>query len=163
MDNIIIKKIWEDEGLIELKITAISEYVTAYQNCYIDIEKLNDISNEICCYSYDYDKNFKIQFGEDSEEYTPSFLMTILKADMNGRGKVEVNGVAKTSNGGRSTFFPESWTAQEVVDAINEAFNNKEFVPGTSNTYIGEISNGMQIEMYINNFTNKIISAFPIQ
>ena len=55
-------------------------------------------------------------------------------------------------------FYPA-----EVVDAINEAFTNREFVQGTRNTYIGEFKNGMQIEMYIDNFTNKIISAFPIQ
>lgn len=91
MDNIIIKKIWEDEGLIELRITAISEYVTAYQDCYIDVEKLSDISTEICSYSYNYNENCKVQFGEESEEYTPSFSMTILKADMNGRVKIEVN------------------------------------------------------------------------
>ena len=78
-------------------------------------------------------------------------------------GNVEVNGIVKTSNGGKSTFFPENWTAQEVVDAINEAFANKEFVQGTRNTFIGELSNGMQIEMYIDNTTNKIISAFPVQ
>lgn len=78
-------------------------------------------------------------------------------------GKVEVSGVPKTSNGGKSTFFPENWTPQDVVDAINEAFTNKEFVQGTRNTYIGELKNGMQIEMYIDSTTNKIISAFPIQ
>ena len=78
-------------------------------------------------------------------------------------GKVKVNGIEKISNGGQSTFFPENWTAQEVVDAINEAFANKEFVQGTRNTFIGELSNGMQIEMYIDNAINKIISAFPVQ
>lgn len=78
-------------------------------------------------------------------------------------GKVEVSGVPKISNGGKSIFFPEGWTAQDVADAINEAFNNKKFVQGTSNTYVGELSNGMQIEMYIDNVTGKIISAFPVQ
>ena len=78
-------------------------------------------------------------------------------------GKVEINGVQKIANGGMSTFFPENWTAQDVVDAINEAFNNKQFVQGTRNTFIGEFRNGMQIEMYIDNGTNKIISAFPVQ
>ena len=76
-------------------------------------------------------------------------------------GKVEVGGVPKISNGGKSTFFPEGWTAQEVIDAINQAFNNKEFVQGTRNTYRGKAANGLKIEMYIDNATNKIISAFP--
>ena len=75
--------------------------------------------------------------------------------------KVEVNGLLKTSNGGLSTFFPKHWTPQEVVDAINEAFNNKVFVQNTRNTFRGETSCGMQIEMFIDNKTNKIISAYP--
>jgi hypothetical protein len=32
MNNIIYEKIWEDGNLIELKITAESEYVNAFQN-----------------------------------------------------------------------------------------------------------------------------------
>ena len=76
-------------------------------------------------------------------------------------GKVEINGVQKIANGGMSTFFLENWKAQDVVDAINQAFNNKEFVQGTRNTYRGKAANGLKIEMYIDNATNKIISAFP--
>ena len=70
-------------------------------------------------------------------------------------GKVEVSGVPKISNGGQSTFFPENWTAQDVVDAINEAFTNKEFVQGTRNTYRGKTVSGLKIEMYIDDVTNR--------
>ena len=77
--------------------------------------------------------------------------------------KVEVNGIPKVNNGGRSTFFPDTWSPQEVVDAINEAFKNKQFVEGTRNTYIGKLSNGMKIQMFIDSTTNKIISAFPVK
>ncbi|MHC1748083.1 MAG: EndoU domain-containing protein [Cellulosilyticaceae bacterium] len=73
-------------------------------------------------------------------------------------GKVEVAGVRKSA---KSSFFPEEWSAQEVVDSINEAFSNKEFVQGTKNTFIGESNNGIQIKMYIDNDGN-IISAFPV-
>lgn len=31
-------------------------------------------------------------------------------------GRVEVNGVPKTENGGMSTFFPEEMTPQQVID-----------------------------------------------
>ena len=75
--------------------------------------------------------------------------------------EVTVNGIRKTANGGKSTFFPDHWNAQEVVDAINEAFNKKQFVQGRRNSYVGELSNGMQIEMFIDNITGKVISAFP--
>ena len=48
---------------------------------------------------------------------------------------------------------------QQVVDAINEAFNNKVFKVG--NEFYGYTSNGLKIKMYIDKKTNKIISAFP--
>lgn len=76
--------------------------------------------------------------------------------------KVRVDGVNKVSNGGKSSFFPEEWTAQEVVDNINEAYEDRIFVNGTDNTYRGETSDGVIIEMYIDSSNYKIISAFPV-
>lgn len=76
--------------------------------------------------------------------------------------KVEFNGVPKTANGGKSSFFPKNWTAQDIVDGINEAYGSKEFVEGTRNTFIGETTSGVEIEMYIDSVNGKIISAFPI-
>lgn len=73
--------------------------------------------------------------------------------------EVEVSSVAKTSNGGKSSFFPDEWTAQEVVDAINEAYENREFITG--NTYEGLSSEGVLINMYLDQ-NDQIISAFPI-
>lgn len=75
--------------------------------------------------------------------------------------KVEVNGIPKTANGGKSTFFPDDWDSQKVVDVINEAFSNKQFVKNTVNTYEGIAENGMKISFFINK-NGKIISAFPI-
>ena len=49
---------------------------------------------------------------------------------------------------------------QDVIDSINEAYNNKVFVVESKNSYIGTSNNGLEIEMYINN-NGKIISAFP--
>jgi Bacterial EndoU nuclease/PA14 domain len=70
--------------------------------------------------------------------------------------------IAKTGNNGKSTFFPDNWTRQQVVNAINEAYTNKSIVSG--NTYGATISNGMRIEMFIQNVNgvDKIISAFPV-
>jgi len=75
-------------------------------------------------------------------------------------GKVTVNGVSKTANKSLSSFFPEKMSAQEVVNSINQAYNNKIWLKG--NTLRGIDSNGMVIEMYIDNNTGKIISAFPV-
>ena len=75
--------------------------------------------------------------------------------------QVEVNGVPKVSNGGKSSFFPKDWDAQKIVNSINEAFENKKLVEGTRNTFRGLTSNELEIEMYIDNVSGKIISAFP--
>ncbi|MGL5870187.1 EndoU domain-containing protein [Clostridium chrysemydis] len=76
--------------------------------------------------------------------------------------EVEVDGVKKTSNKGRSTLYPKDWTPQQVVDAINEAYNDRQYVKGSKDTYMGETKEGMQISMYLDQKTGKIISAFPM-
>lgn len=73
---------------------------------------------------------------------------------------VEVDGVEKKSNGGKSSFFPKDMTPQEVVDSINQAYNSRQHDVG--NTYYGFDDNGIEIGMYINEDTDKIKSAFPV-
>lgn len=71
------------------------------------------------------------------------------------RANVEINGVSK---GPKSTFFPKEWTPQQVIDAVNEAFNSKVLIK--NNRYIGKTSTGMEIEIILKK--DKIISAYPI-
>ncbi|WP_440116660.1 WXG100 family type VII secretion target [Paenibacillus sp. QZ-Y1] len=71
------------------------------------------------------------------------------------QANVEINGVPK---GPKSTFFPKEWTPQQVIDSVNEAFNNK--VNIKNNKYIGKTSTGMEVELILRN--DKIISAYPI-
>lgn len=71
------------------------------------------------------------------------------------RANIEVDGVPKKP---KSTFFPKEWTPQQVIDATNQAFNNKEVYK--NNRYRGETDSGMVIEMIIKN--DKIVSAYPL-
>lgn len=73
--------------------------------------------------------------------------------------EVSVSGVSKTSNGGKSTFFPNEWSAQEVVDGINEAYAVRKYISG--NTYEGLTIDGQVIRMYLDD-KELIISAFPV-
>lgn len=73
--------------------------------------------------------------------------------------KVIISDVEKTSNGGKSTFFPNDWDTQQVIDGINEAYDNKVYISG--NTYEGLTADGMIIRMYLDQH-EKIISAFPV-
>lgn len=74
--------------------------------------------------------------------------------------KVKVSGIEKTSNNGLSSFFPKSMSPQQVIDSINEAYNNCIIVPETINMYQGNSNNGLSITLFLNK-NNKIISAFP--
>ncbi|HLR71704.1 MAG TPA: EndoU domain-containing protein [Pseudogracilibacillus sp.] len=73
--------------------------------------------------------------------------------------KVTVSDIEKKSNGGKSTFFPDEWDTQEIVDVINEAYEKRVFITG--NTYEGLTAEGMVIRIYVDQ-QQKIISAFPI-
>ncbi|HLQ73582.1 MAG TPA: EndoU domain-containing protein [Bacillota bacterium] len=73
--------------------------------------------------------------------------------------QVKVGDVEKTSNRGFSSFFPDEWNTQRVVDAINEAYDTKAHLTG--NTYEGISDDGVSIQMYLDN-NDKIISAFPV-
>lgn len=73
--------------------------------------------------------------------------------------KVIISDVKKTSNNGKSSFFPNEWTAQDVVDAINEAYDNRSLITG--NTYEGLTEEGQVIRMYVDQ-QEHIISAFPV-
>lgn len=79
------------------------------------------------------------------------------KTDRHGvyRAKITIDGEPKKAY---SSFFPQKWTPQEVVDAINEAYENSEHISG--NIFEGE-SQGIKIQMYLTD-DDKIISAFPI-
>ena len=83
------------------------------------------------------------------------------KVDGNGvfTGKVEVDGVKKN---GFSSFFPESWSPQQVVDAINTAYDDALDDPSNpkGSIWIG-YSGELEIDMYLNS-DKKITSAFPI-
>lgn len=74
--------------------------------------------------------------------------------------KVIVNLIHKTSNNGFSSFFPKSMSPQQVVDSINESYNNCIIVPETINMYRGITNTGLSITLFINK-KNKIISAYP--
>ncbi len=60
-----------------------------------------------------------------------------------------------------STFFPKTWSPQDVVDAINEANNSRHFQRGSGNKYIGtSASYGIKIEIYLDR-DGKIAAAYP--
>lgn len=80
------------------------------------------------------------------------------KEDKNGvyRAKITIEGKEKNAF---SSFFPKTWSMQQIVDTINEAYENKQLESG--NIYNGKTKSGITIQMYLTE-NNKIISAFPL-
>ena len=80
------------------------------------------------------------------------------KPDAHGvyRAKVTIDGVSKQA---QSTFFPQEWTPQQVVDAINETYEKR--VHQSGNVYQATIDNGVTIQLYVTE-DGAIISAFPL-
>ena len=82
------------------------------------------------------------------------------KTDKNGcyTAYVEVDGHEKEHY---STFYPDEWTPQQVVDAIvaarKDALDNNRH---SGDTYIGYY-NGIEINMYLDS-KNRVVSAYPI-
>lgn len=91
MDNIVFEKIWQDGNLIELKIFANSEFVSAYQNCYIQNNILEEVAEKILNFMGKYNESCYLEFGKKKGNYTPAFSMCILPADMSGHVKIEVD------------------------------------------------------------------------
>lgn len=71
----------------------------------------------------------------------------------------------KSGNGGRSTFYPDSWDKMRIFDEAEFAVkNNKGFADGidAKDGYFGFSKNGkIRIQFYYDELTGKINSFFP--
>ena len=91
MDNIIIKKQYQDNDLIELRVTAQSEIICVYQSCYVQDSAIINNANRIIAFSSNYEEDVYLEFGVKTGNYTPAFSMLIMKADSFGYLKIEMD------------------------------------------------------------------------
>jgi hypothetical protein len=70
------------------------------------------------------------------------------------------NKLVLKSGNGRSTFFPDKWSADEVDEAISDAFKNRDKTKDRDGYWEGE-SNGVWMNGYFNKDNGKIGNAFP--
>ena len=90
MDNLIFKKIWQDEDLLELNIIAMCDYVKIHQDCYISKKSLDDLANNIKKIN-DTSEKIYLEFGKKDGDYTPAFSLLIMPKNKNGHIKIEVD------------------------------------------------------------------------
>ena len=74
--------------------------------------------------------------------------------------RVKVNGKGKAGNRGYSTFYPDVYTPQEVIDAVNEAYENRVLLSGS--LYAGLSEKGIEIDMALDE-NDRIITAYPVK
>lgn len=86
-----MKKHWEEEELLELKVRADSTFVNAYQYCYIQKETLKTIGNRITGYVQNNQSDCYVEFGKKTGNYTPAFSLQFLQANQNGHVQIEVD------------------------------------------------------------------------
>lgn len=84
------------------------------------------------------------------------------EADVHGvyEAMVKIGGKAKKWP---NTFFPKDWSAEQVLEAIEEGYSKIDFSVVNSNSrYDVFIECGIQIRYYLDATTQKIVSVFPI-
>ena len=83
------------------------------------------------------------------------------KPDKNGvyTANVEVDGHRKDAI---SSFYPDSWSPQQVVDAIVEARADALKTGKMRGNYHVGYSNGLRIELYLDS-KNKVVTAYPVK
>ena len=83
------------------------------------------------------------------------------KADKNGiyTANVEVDGRRKDAI---SSFYPDSWSPQDVVDAIVEARADALKTGKMRGSYHVGYSNGIRIDLYLDS-KNKVVTAYPVK
>lgn len=62
---------------------------------------------------------------------------------------------------GFRTFFPKNWSRQQVIDAINDAYDRKVPQPGSKNVFVGRTEARMLIKLRLD-ADGKITTAFPM-
>ena len=62
----------------------------------------------------------------------------------------------------KSSFFPKTWTKEDVIGAIYEAYQNKTISNYIEKEYLGKTSDGMNIILCLDE-TDRVIDAIPVR
>lgn len=91
MDNIEIKKNWEDTDIFEIKVNATSKFISMYQFCYIQSIDLYKKGQEIIGYTENSNEYYYVEFGKIKGNFTPAFSLKFFPSDSKQKVKIEVN------------------------------------------------------------------------
>ena len=90
IDNIIIKKIWEDPYLIELELTCISSVITATSKIYVCDDLIDELTDKINQFLEGKIKETVWQNGSKGNKTPPCAIFRFLNKDTQGHIIIEV-------------------------------------------------------------------------
>jgi hypothetical protein len=91
MDNIIIKKIYTEDNLLQIRINSYSQYISIWQDCIVDtIQYYNNLDLMLNFLKNKSEKCY-VEFGHKTGNYTPAFSMNINKLDNLGHYVIELD------------------------------------------------------------------------
>lgn len=110
MDDILLRKIWQENDLLEFNIVCSAKLITANQDCYIQQHDLRNACDKMKAYVENPRQRCYIEFGNKKGNYTPAFSMEIYEIDIYGHLRIEVDiEIAdNVERKHRSIFFIES-------------------------------------------------------
>ena len=89
-------------------------------------------------------------------KYTDRILKITRQPNKYGVYEAEFRAFGQTK---KSTFFPDRWSRQKVLDSIYEAYFNP--VNKSRNARVGKTTDGLRVKMYLDQEGN-IATAFPL-
>lgn len=100
--------------------------------------------------------NGSVVGGHSTATGNVKVLQVIGKPDKNGvyQARVAVSDksgqyVNKTNNGGVSTMFPDSWSADRLKVEVDAAYKNRQPVPNKPNMWQGKTPSGVEVTGYL--------------
>ncbi|MGE7219252.1 EndoU domain-containing protein [Priestia koreensis] len=139
-------ELYHSTMLLMSRSSASQSPVTGHTVEHVFHGQINSIGNAV-----GYHHESMMGGGEILRMLTPPNRRGIYKAE------IAVHGKRKDAP---STFFPKDWDRVQVLNAINEAYENKRILNRRSRYYEGTTSEGLKIRMYLDN-QGKIKTAFP--
>ncbi|EEO6567430.1 hypothetical protein G6H68_002776 [Listeria monocytogenes] len=91
MSNITISKNWEDNNILEINVSAESEFVKIHQLCYVQDIDLKGIGEKIVASSFELKEGCYVEFGKKEGDFTPAFSLCFQEANNSGRVEIEVD------------------------------------------------------------------------
>jgi hypothetical protein len=142
-------------GLLLFSLTLSAQTITEKTKRHIFKGEINRQGKAVGCHHINAINQYKTaQLVPNTRKNGPNglFKAKVRVKDEDGRW------IAKVSNGGYSTFFPEGWSEEKTMDAIKEAYRGKRRINGE--LFEGKTKEGITIQFYAKP-DGFIASAFP--